>query len=66
MLALPDSNIDPRTATFSPEVGDTIAQYRQDARLDGAITFGMNAVVAQGAGQMLQVGQTVGGQLKFD
>lgn len=62
----PIPNIDPRTATFSPEVGDTIAQYRQDARLDGAITFGMNAVVAQGAGQMLQVGQTVGGQLKFD
>jgi len=34
--------------------------------LDGAITFGMNAVVAQGAGQTLQVGQAVGGVLKFD
>lgn len=62
----PIPNIDPHTAQSSPEVGDTLAQYRQDARLDGAITFGMNAVVAQGAGQVLCVGQTVGGQLKFD
>lgn len=62
----PIPNIDPRTAHSSPEVGDTIHQYRQDARLDGAITFGMNAVVAQGAGQWLQVGQAVGGVLKFD
>ena len=62
----PIPNIDPRTAQSSPEVGDTIAQYRQDARLGGAITFGMNAVVAQGDGQLLRVGQVVGGQLKFD
>lgn len=62
----PIPNIDPRTAHSSPEVGETIYQYRQDARLDGAITFGMNAVVAQGAGQTLQVGQAVGGVLKFD
>jgi hypothetical protein len=50
----------------SHDVGDTIAQYRQDARLDGAVTFGMNAVVAQGAGQVLHVGQAVAGLLKFD
>lgn len=62
----PIPNIDPKTAQSSPEVGDTIAQYRQDARLDGAITFGMNAVVAEGAGQVLRVGQPVGGQLKFE
>lgn len=61
----PIPNIDPRTAQSSPEVGDTMGQYRQDARLNGAITFGMNAVVAQGAGQVLHVGQAVGGQLKF-
>ena len=50
---------------FAP-TSSWINQYRQDARLQGAITFGMNAVVAQGSGQLLQVGQTVGGQLKFD
>lgn len=62
----PIPNIDPRTGLSSPEVGQTILTYRQDARLDGAITFGMNAVVAQGAGQLLQVGQAVGAQLKFE
>ena len=62
----PIPNIDPITAQISPEVGAALAQYRQDARLDGAITFGMNAVVAKGAGQVLQVGQCVGGLLKFD
>lgn len=62
----PIPNIDPHTAHASPEVGDTIAQYRLDSRLNGAITFGMNAVVAQGARQVLRVGQPVGGQLRFD
>ena len=62
----PIPDIDPATAVSSHDVGDTIAQYRQDARLDGAITFGMNAVVAQGAGQVLHVGQAVAGLLKFD
>jgi len=62
----PIPNIDPKTAKASPEVGDTLAQYRQDDRLQGAITFGMNGVVALGAGQVLRVGQAVGGQLKFD
>lgn len=62
----PIPNIDPRTALYSPEVGESIFQYRQDSRMKGAITFGMNAVVAQGAGQVLSVGQSVGGMLKFD
>ena len=61
----PIPNIDPATSIASPEVGNTIAQYRQDERLDGAISFGMNAVIAQGDGQILQVGQPVGGQLLF-
>ena len=61
----PIPNIDPCTASESTEVSTTIAQYRQDARLDGAITFGMNAVVAAGAGQILSVGQAVGATLKF-
>ena len=62
----PIPNIDPATAQSSPEVGDTISQYRQDARMQGAITFGMNAVVALGAGQVLQVGQAVAGTFKFE
>ena len=62
----PIPDIDPQTAARSPEVGQTLGAYRQDARLDGAITFGMNAVVAHGAGQWLRQGQAVGGRLKFD
>lgn len=62
----PIPNIDPATGIASEEVGLTLAQYRQDGRLGGAITFGMNAVVAQGAGQWLKVGQDVSAQLAFD
>jgi uncharacterized protein YcbX len=62
----PIPNIDPATATASPEVSDTLQAYRQDPRLDGAITFGMNAIVVEGDAQMLRVGQAVGADWKFD
>ena len=62
----PIPDIDPATAESSPAVGDTLRTYRQDKRLDGAITFGMNAIVRQGAGQMLRVGQRVASDLRFD
>jgi uncharacterized protein YcbX len=62
----PIPNIDPATATSSPEVNDTLQVYRQDPRLDGAITFGMNAIVLEGDGQVLRVGQPVGADWKFD
>ena len=62
----PIPDIDPATAESSPAVGDTLRTYRQDKRRDGAITFGMNAIVRQGAGQMLRVGQRVAADLRFD
>ena len=62
----PIPNIDPATAQSDPAVGDLLRTYRQDKRLDGAITFGMNAIVRQGAGQMLHVGQRIGADLSFD
>jgi uncharacterized protein YcbX len=62
----PIPNIDPGTAVPSPEVGDTLQSYRQDRRLDGAITFGMNAIVVEGDGQMLRVGQAVEGEWRFE
>jgi uncharacterized protein YcbX len=49
-------NVDPATAAVGTEPGDTLASYRADARLDGAITFGMNAVVAGGVEHRLKVG----------
>jgi len=61
----PIPNIDPITAVSSPAVGDTLQTYRQDPRLDGAITFGMNAIVIEGDGQMLRVGQLVSADWRF-
>ncbi len=55
----PIPNIDPDTARSSPEVSDTLQGYRQDARLQGAVTFGMNAIVSGGVGCLLRVGQPV-------
>jgi len=55
----PIPNIDPVTAQSHPGVGDALQAYRQDARVNGAITFGMNAIVTHGAGAVLRVGQAV-------
>lgn len=61
---IPD--VDPLTAETGELVGRTLRGYRQDRRLDGAISFGMNAIVRRGAGRMLRVGQAVAGNLQFD
>ena len=62
----PIPDIDPATATSSPEVGDTLRSYRADARVDGAVTFGMNAIVLQGVEHLLKVGQAVGANYVFE
>jgi len=41
-------NVNPQTAELQPQVSAVLASYRQDARLEGAITFGMNAIVTEG------------------
>ncbi|MET0310424.1 MAG: MOSC N-terminal beta barrel domain-containing protein [Burkholderiaceae bacterium] len=62
----PIPDIDPATATSSPEVGDMLRTYRQDERVKGAITFGMNAIVVKGAEETLKVGQPVSADYTFD
>jgi len=62
----PIPNIDPVTAKSSPEVSDTLQAYRQDARLNGALTFGMNAIVSGGVDTVLRVGQPVHANYRFD
>ena len=62
----PIPNVDPASGIPSPEVGDTLQTYRQDARMNGGITFGMNAIVLAGAGQLLRVGQSVAADYVFD
>ena len=51
-------NIDPATARSDPAVGDMLQTYRQDRRLLGAVTFGMNAILREGAGLLLRQGQS--------
>ena len=51
--SIPD--VDPLTAATGHGVGDTLASYRADARLDGAVTFGMNAVIVEGIERRLRV-----------
>jgi hypothetical protein len=46
-------------------VGDTLAGYRADARLDGAITFGMNAVIVEGTDRVLRTGLVGGATYRF-
>jgi uncharacterized protein YcbX len=62
----PIPDVDPDTASSSPAVSDALQGYRQDARLKGAVTFGMNAIVIEGDGQFLRVGQAVTAEWRFD
>ena len=62
----PIPNVDPATGDSSPAVLDALQGYRADPRLDGALTFGMNAIVLAGAGQTLRVGDAAQGDWRFD
>ena len=52
--SIPD--VDPASGDAGHAVGDALAQYRADPRMDGALTFGMNAVIVEGVGRTLAVG----------
>ena len=58
-------SVDPDTGVQGFEVGDTLAGYRSDPRVDGAVTFGMNAIVVSGIEHVLAVGQTGRASFKF-
>jgi uncharacterized protein YcbX len=62
--SIPD--VDPLTAATGHAVGDTLRGYRADARMDGALTFGQNAVIVAGVGHRVRVGAAVRAELKFD
>jgi hypothetical protein len=42
-----------------------LQSYRQDVRVEGAVTFGMNAITIAGLEQVLRVGQSAGADLAF-
>ena len=62
--SMPD--VDPLSAETSHAVGDTLAGYRADARVKGAITFGMNAVIVSGIECTLRPGQAATVNWNFD
>lgn len=59
----------PAVCQQSGEVGpnplDILATYRADARIEGAISFGMNSIILGGSGQTLRVGQELALNLAF-
>jgi uncharacterized protein YcbX len=61
----PIPNIDPDTALVNSAVSNTLQVYRQDARVHGALTFGMNCLPVAGMGQVLRVGQRVSADWVF-
>lgn len=61
---IPD--VDPATGETSPAVGDALRSYRADERLAGKITFGMNAIILDGADRPLQVGMEGRATYAFD
>ena len=52
-------NVDPETGALQREPGRTLAGFRVDARVQGAVTFGMNAIVCGSQPRTVRVGQTV-------
>ena len=61
----PMPNIDPDTAQVHTGVSDTLQGYRQDPRVNGAVTFGMNCMPLAGVGHTLRVGQRVSADWAF-
>ncbi len=61
----PIPNVNPLTGEPGSEPCDTISGYRANALLDGAICFGMNAVIVEGIDCGLRVGQTGSASVKF-
>ena len=62
----PIPDVDPVTAETGHAVRDTLSAYRADARLEGRITFGMNAVIVEGIERSLRVGMAGAATLRFD
>ena len=62
----PIPDVDPDTGERGHAVGDALAAYRADTRLDGAVTFGMNAVIVEGIDVPLRTGLSGQATYRFD
>lgn len=58
-------SVDQATGVLGPDPLDILCTYRADPRMDGGITFGMNAILLEGREEVLRVGQEVTVELAF-
>ena len=58
-------SIDQPTGQAGPDPLDILRTYRANPKVDGGITFGMNAILLEGESQVLRVGQEVDVALAF-
>ncbi|MFZ4876077.1 MOSC domain-containing protein [Janthinobacterium sp. Mn2066] len=61
----PIPSVDQATGVPGPDPLDVMQGYRAKPELDGAICFGMNAIVTEGGDERIVVGQEVGFELAF-
>jgi uncharacterized protein YcbX len=62
--SIPD--VDPERGEPDHAVGAELASYRADARMDGRITFGMNAIIERGLECVLTAGLQGRASIRFD
>lgn len=62
--SIPD--VDPQRGELDHAVSAELAAYRADARMNGQVTFGMNAIVEQGVDRWLQAGVTGRATIRFE
>jgi uncharacterized protein len=60
---IPD--VDLQSGKQGTAVADMLQSYRANPIMDGAVTFGMNAIILTGEGATLRVGQAVGANYSF-
>lgn len=61
----PIPSVDQATGIPGPDPLDILQTYRANARMDGAVTLGMNVVVQDGVGHTLRIGQALNAELAF-
>lgn len=58
-------SVDQATGAVGPDPLDLLQTYRADPRIGGAIAFGMNAILLEGEGETLHIGQEIALRLAF-
>ena len=61
----PIPSVDQATGIPGPDPLDILQTYRANARMDGAVTLGMNVIVQDGIGRTLRIGQELNAELAF-